>query len=100
MTDANRRRTIDPAHMADIGRMGGATSRSRYSGAEMTEPARRAFWQKFEDEVDPDRVLDPAERHARAEKARWLYYKRLAAKSVKARKARKAAATGSGPAAA
>lgn len=55
-----------------------------------TEPARRAFLERFEREVDPDGVLPPAERARRAAHARAAYYARLAAKSAAARATRKA----------
>lgn len=54
-----------------------------------TQKARAKFDERFEDEVDPDRVLPPAERAKRAENARKAYFARLAFKSAKARAARK-----------
>lgn len=53
---------------------------------EHTEPARRAFMARFEDQVDPDRVLSPAERARRAEHAKKAYFARLALKSAQARR--------------
>lgn len=53
-----------------------------------TAPARQALSAKFEDLVDPDRVLAPEERARRAESARQAHYKRLALKSAKARRER------------
>ena len=50
-----------------------------------TEPARSAFLKRFEEEVDPDRKLDPAERARRADHARTAHMKRLALKSARAR---------------
>lgn len=50
-----------------------------------TSPARRAFEQRFEDEVDPDRTLSPVERQVRAKAARQAYFMRLALKSAQAR---------------
>ena len=57
-----------------------------------TRPARDAFRAKFEAEVDPEGILEPAERARRAEHARQAHYKRMALKSAKARRERKAAA--------
>lgn len=54
-----------------------------------TAPARAAFLQRFEDEVDPDRVLPEAERLIRAEHARKAHYLRLALKSAQARRERR-----------
>lgn len=52
-----------------------------------TAPARRAFLDRFEREVDPDGVLPVAERQRRAEHARKAYFLRLALASAKARRA-------------
>lgn len=53
-----------------------------------TAKARQALADKFEHEVDPDGVLDPAERAKRAANARRAFYQRLAIKSAKARGSR------------
>lgn len=60
--------------------------------AARTAPAHRVFNQRFENQVDPEGLLDPRERAVRAEHARRAYYLALAAKSVEARR-RKASAT-------
>ena len=57
---------------------------------EVTAPARRAFLNRFEREVDPDRVLSIAERARRAQAARKAYFTRLALKSAQARRRRAA----------
>lgn len=51
-----------------------------------TAPARAAFLRKFEDEVDPDGLLDPDERARRAEHARRAHFQALALKSARARR--------------
>jgi hypothetical protein len=53
-----------------------------------TAPARRAAWDRFERQVDPDGILPAAERAKRAESARKAYYLGLALKSAKARRSR------------
>jgi len=53
-----------------------------------TEPARNAQLQKFEDQVDPDGVLEPVERAKRADFAYRAHMQRLALKSAKARRLR------------
>lgn len=53
-----------------------------------TAPARKALLDKFEQEVDPDGTLPPAERAKRAENARKAYFRRLALKSAQARRRR------------
>jgi hypothetical protein len=54
-----------------------------------TAPARKAFLARFDDEVDPDRVLPEAERARMAESARRAFYQSLAYKSAKAKRARR-----------
>ncbi|PWS40623.1 hypothetical protein DKT74_31945 [Streptomyces sp. ZEA17I] len=53
-----------------------------------TAPARKAFLDRFEREVDPDGTLTPEERARRAEHARRAYFKRLALASARARAAK------------
>lgn len=54
-----------------------------------TASAREAFLSRFEREVDPDGVLEPAERFRRAEHAKKAYFLRLALASRKARAGKK-----------
>lgn len=56
-----------------------------------TAPGRAGMLRKFEDQVDPDRVLSPAERAKRVESARKAFYTGLALKSAKVRAAKRAA---------
>lgn len=53
-----------------------------------TAPARAAARGRFEDIVDPDGVLDPAERARRADHAYRAHMARLALRSAQARRAR------------
>lgn len=53
-----------------------------------TQPAREAAAERFENEVDPDRLLPAAERARRAEHARKAYFTALALKSARARRLR------------
>lgn len=76
----------DPRTRALVASIGGNTRAAKYDGAAVTANARAAFLAKFEDEVDPDKVLAPAERLRRAEAARRAYFARLALKSAQARK--------------
>lgn len=64
---------------------------SRQDAADVSAPARRAFLDKFEKQVDPDGVLDPAERRRRADHALRQHMSTLALKSAKARSKRSAA---------
>jgi hypothetical protein len=53
-----------------------------------TANARKAMLDKFEQQVDPDGTLSPAERARRAEHARKAHFMRLALKSAQARRRR------------
>jgi len=54
--------------------------------AAATAKARQSFAERFEREVDPDGILDPAERARRADHARRAYFMRLALKSAQSRR--------------
>lgn len=56
-----------------------------------TARARRAADQRFYDQVDPDRVLSPAERERRAGHARKAHFTAMARKSAEARRRKRAA---------
>lgn len=66
---------------------------SLYDSRQLTSNARAAFRDRFEKQVDPDGILPDAERKRRAECARKAYYAALAAKSVRARRARRSEAS-------
>ena len=53
-----------------------------------TRPAREAFLNRFEKEVDPNGELPSDERRRRAEHAKRAYMLRLAKRAVAARRAR------------
>lgn len=53
-----------------------------------TANARKKFLDKFEQEVDPEGTLPPAERAKRAEHKRRAHFQRLALKSAQARRRR------------
>jgi hypothetical protein len=50
-----------------------------------TAPARQAFNDRFEREVDPDNILTPEERAIRAAHLRKAHFQRMALASAKAR---------------
>ena len=79
---------ISPSARRVIGKLGGLTTRSRHDPLVYTAAARAAFDATFEREVDPDGILPPGERAARAEAARRAHYVRLTARSAAARAAR------------
>lgn len=59
---------------------------ARHDPRETTQAARRAFDQRFLDQVDPDRRLPDRERRRRAEAARRAYFTRLAYLSARSRR--------------
>ena len=67
-------------------RLAAHTLHSRVDPTEHTAPARKAFLDSFEKQVDPDGTLDPKERARRAEHARKAHMARLALKSAQARR--------------
>jgi hypothetical protein len=66
-------------------RLGAYALHASHDPRETTKPARAAFLSRFEREVDPDLVLDSAERQRRAEYAKKAYFTKLALKSARAR---------------
>ena len=66
---------------------------ARWSGepdpAACTAAAREAFLTRFDRELDPDGILEPAERARRAAHARQAYFARLALRSSQVRAKRK-----------
>lgn len=70
-----------------------AAHRLHASGGTNTGPARAAFLDRFEREVDPEGALPPEERTRRADHARKAYFTALALKSAKARRRRREAAS-------
>ena len=71
--------------MALRGRIGAYRLHASHDPRETTAPARAAFLKRFEDQVDPERVLPEAERLRRAEYARKAHFARLALASARAR---------------
>jgi hypothetical protein len=81
---------MDASQRSQIGRLGAYSLHAKHDSRELTKNARDKFLERFENEVDPDRVLPEAERIRRAAFARKLYMGRLALKSAKARQKRQA----------
>ena len=70
-------------------RAGGHALHAKHDSRSLTMPARRAFLDRFEREVDPELVLTSEERARRADQARRAYFNALALKSAQARRRRK-----------
>jgi len=65
-------------------RMAAHTLHSKYDSKDLTAPARRAFLERFEKEVDPEGLLPVAERQRRAGHARKAHFTKLALASARA----------------
>jgi hypothetical protein len=70
------------------GRIGGLTAWAHNDAETMTGAAHRGFRARFEREVDPEGILPPAERAARAERARRAWMLTLAARSAAVRRSK------------
>lgn len=77
---------LTPSERRLRARMAAHTRWSKDDPVTGTAAARAAFATRFEDEVDPGRVLSPEERARRVESARKAYFTRLAFLSAKARR--------------
>lgn len=80
--------TFDSTDMALRGRIGGYARAALYTPEELTGKARAGFFQRFENEVDPDRTLPPEERCRRARAALRAHMAQLARKSALKRRSR------------
>jgi hypothetical protein len=79
--------TTTSAAASLLGRIGAHSKWSKTPDrSAATAPARRAFLERFEREVDPDNTLPADERARRAGHARKAYFQRLALKSANARR--------------
>lgn len=67
-------------------RMGGHALHAKHDSRQLTKPARRAFLDRFERQVDPDLTLSSEERSRRADQARRSYFSSLALRSAQARR--------------
>jgi hypothetical protein len=80
-----RRESLTPSERVMRARMAAYMLHARYAPRETTKAARRAFNQRFIDQVDPDRRLPGQERTRRADAARRAYFTRLAYLSARKR---------------
>jgi hypothetical protein len=74
-----------------LGRMGAFAMHAKHNSTATTKAARDAAFERFVDAVDPQRVLDPADRLKRAKAAQRLHLLRLSARSAEVRRQRRAA---------
>lgn len=87
---------LTPRERSLRARIGAHALHSTHDPTETTAKARAAFLARFEDEVDPERLLPQVERKRRAEHARKAHMTRLALASVRARRARQEGARDAG----
>lgn len=66
--------------------IGAYSLHAQYDSRDLTANARRTFLERFDRDVDPANVLDPAERQRRSAAARSAYFRNLARLSAKARR--------------
>lgn len=84
---------LTPSERVLRARAAGYALHAKHDSRAIADRARQGFLARFEREVDPENILDPAERARRAEMARKAYFSSLALKSARARrKAREQAA--------
>lgn len=87
--DAERRPAKDPMRVL-MGKIGANTRWAMETNrTAATQPARDGQYRKWEDQVDPDRVLPGPERAKRVESLRRAHFQRMALKSAQVRKAKK-----------
>jgi hypothetical protein len=81
--------SLTPAQRSLRGRLAAETSWANTADpSTRTAPARAAFLDRFERQVDPDGILTPVDRARRAEHARKAHFARMALKSAQARRRR------------
>lgn len=81
---------LTPAERRLRGQLGAHESWARTEDrAARTRPAREAFEERFLREVDPEGILDPAERARRAASARKAHFARMSYQAARARSARR-----------
>lgn len=91
MRDSSR---LTPAQRSQRARIAAHAMHSRNDGKQITakatdaSPGRLTYWRN---KVDPERVLDPAERDRRAKHAQSEHFARLAFRASKAKQAKRAA---------
>jgi hypothetical protein len=86
---ADRRSITTPGQRALRARLAAYVLHSKRDPRETTAKARATFLARFEQQVDPDGVLEPAERRRRADHALRAHMTRLALASARSRQSRR-----------
>ena len=84
--DKRRQTGLTAAERTLRARLGAHAMHAKHDSRETTRAARAASLSRFERQVDPDGILEPAERARRADHARKAFYTGLALKSAQARR--------------
>ena len=79
---------LSPSQRSMRARLAAYAMHARHDSREVTANVRKAFVERFEQEVDPDGALSVAERRRRAEHAMRAHMTRLALRSARARSTR------------
>jgi hypothetical protein len=82
------RAELTPEQRVLRARIGAYAMHAKHDAHETTSAGRRAFLGRFEQEVDPERVLSDEDRAGRAAAARRAYFTKLALASSRARQSR------------
>jgi len=77
--------SLTAAERALRAKIGAHALHATVNGADITAEARRAFLASFEEQVDPEGVLPPEERHRRALHARRAHMAKLSLAASRAR---------------
>lgn len=77
---------LTPSERTLRARLAAHTLHGKVDSRAHTEPARKAFLDRFEREADPEGVLPELERKRRAAQLKKAYFTRLALKSAQARR--------------
>ena len=80
---------MTPSERSQRARLAAHVLHSQRDGREVTAPARKAFLERFERQVDPEGVLDSTERRRRAKHALKAHMAALALRSAASRRCRK-----------
>lgn len=80
---------LTPSERSMQARIAAHSLHAQYDSRELTAAGRKAFMDSFERKVDPEGVLDPAERRRRADHARKAHFTAMALKSAQARRQRR-----------
>ena len=77
---------MTPSERTLRARLAAHTLHGKVDSTKHTEPARKAFLDRFEREADPEGILPELERKRRAEQLKRAHFTRMALRSAQARR--------------